>query len=486
MTNLRYPSMAGGAAIRAPGDADALDPANQSLADALRKSFSVLKLLMFILLVLYFLSGLFSVKPNEVGVRTRYGRIVANTDVQGAANLAASAVLQPGWHWSWPYPIERYTTVSTSERQIPVEFMFELTEAEKTGGIKGYRYDVLSPLRDDCLLTGDVNIIHASIILKYRINDDPDDNAVHYLQNIQPQPDPAAGPRSPEYLRYPEYQLLVSLVRNAVIEAAARGEALRIRGEGQQAFLEQVGERVCAELAEFKQRGTPLGIRVDPATGILGVKKGEIEPIMPPRQTQEVFDQVQSAGEQKAGAITKTTSEAQALLVNTAGPDYLKLSAAIDEEYRAMLALSAAESAAGGSAAGADIEQLRATVQLKREEAERLLTTVATGSVRAAIRNAEIVRDGIIKEAAGDYDRFLAVRPEYLRHPTIFVSRLLTETYAEALRSPKISKIILPEGLEWRITLPRTGRGPGPTKEEKEKAEQATRGTFSRPEPVMP
>src|SRR5512140_1479223 len=126
-------------------DPDALDPANQSLADALRKSFGVLKLLMFVLLILYFLSGLFSVSPSEVGVRTRCGRIVGETDTSGARG----AILGPGWHWSWPYPIERWTTVSTSEREIPLEFMFELSDAEKTGGIQGYRYDMLSPVRDD-------------------------------------------------------------------------------------------------------------------------------------------------------------------------------------------------------------------------------------------------------------------------------------------------------------------------------------------------
>lgn len=43
---------------------DELDPANQSLAEALRKSFRVLKLIMLVLVVLYFLSGWFSVKPN--------------------------------------------------------------------------------------------------------------------------------------------------------------------------------------------------------------------------------------------------------------------------------------------------------------------------------------------------------------------------------------------------------------------------------------
>jgi len=53
-----------------------LDPANQSLADALRMSFRILKLLMLVLVVLYFLSGWFSVKPGENGVILRFGRVL--------------------------------------------------------------------------------------------------------------------------------------------------------------------------------------------------------------------------------------------------------------------------------------------------------------------------------------------------------------------------------------------------------------------------
>ena len=466
-------------------DPDALDPANQSLADALRKSFGVLKLLMFVLVILYFLSGLFSVTPNEVGVRTRYGRIVMDE----GTNTSSGAILGPGWHWSWPYPFERYETVSTSERQIPIEFMFQLSDAERTGGISGYRYDVLSPLRDDYLITGDVNILHASLVVKYRVKGDesPDDNVIHYLKNVYPQlgPDAARAERE-DPRRYPEYSLMVNLVRDAVIDVAARGEALVIRGPGQQTFLSAVGTRVVAKLKEFKDGGMPLGITLDPETGILGTKKGDIEPIMPPRQTQEVFDQVQSAGEQKAAAVTKASSEAEALKVNTAGPDYDTLAMAIDAEYAAMIALSAAESAAEGRPDDAALQQLRADLQSKREQTERLLTEKSTGSVREIIRNAEIARDAIIKEAEGDYERFIAVRREYLRNPAIFLSRLLSETYAEAMKNPKISKIILPTDYkEWRISISRAGR-PVVESKDKKQGQPERRGLPNKPEPVLP
>ena len=53
-----------------------LDPAQQSLAEALRLSFGILKITMLALLVVYALSGTFSVGSNEVAVRLRFGDYV--------------------------------------------------------------------------------------------------------------------------------------------------------------------------------------------------------------------------------------------------------------------------------------------------------------------------------------------------------------------------------------------------------------------------
>ena len=106
---------------------DQLDPANQSLAEALRKSFRILKLLMLVLVVLYFLSGWFRVEPSDHGVILRFGWIVG----AGSGEKTASAVLDPGWYWSWPYPFERWETVSSNEREIPIEFLFHAALREK-------------------------------------------------------------------------------------------------------------------------------------------------------------------------------------------------------------------------------------------------------------------------------------------------------------------------------------------------------------------
>src|SRR5215468_8513217 len=97
-----------------PPPGDALDPANQSLADALRKSFAVLKALMLVLVVAYVLSGWFRVQPGEVGFVVRMGRVIG---------IGNDRVLKPGWHWSFPYPIDQVVTVATQqERTQTVSF----------------------------------------------------------------------------------------------------------------------------------------------------------------------------------------------------------------------------------------------------------------------------------------------------------------------------------------------------------------------------
>lgn len=433
-----------------------LDPANQSLADALRRSFGVLKLLMFVLVVLYFLSGWFSVEQHEVGLVTRYGRI------KGIGPTAEAAVLGPGWHWSWPYPFERWVKVATNERELPVEFLFQLSDEEKTGGIKGFRYDNLSPLRDDYLITGDVNILHASLIVKYKVVD-----PVAYLTNVHPMPAPWANVRSKEYMRQPEYSVLTRLARNAVIVTAAKGEALEIRGRGQDQFLVAVGNALTAELRELEARGESLGIALDPATGIIAPKAGgTIEAIMPPRQVQEVFDKVFAAQNDKSTAITNAQAAAQQRLRETAGPGFEEVAEVVDKEFELLLRLSEEQSKQSPDAA--EVSRLSAALKAERDLVDQALES-ASGEVQAILMDAQIRRDQFVKDAAGDYEQFIRLLPEYLRYPEIFVSRLRDETYSSALANKKIGKVFLPEpaagGRIW-LQIPRTSEAAGISEEE--------------------
>ena len=425
------------------------DPANQSLADALRRSFGILKLVMFVLVILYFFSGFFSVEQHEVGLVTRYGRIV------GVGSTLDSAVQGPGWHWSWPYPFERWVKVAVNERELPVNFLFQLSDEERTGGIKGFRYDNLSPMRDDYLITGDVNIIHASLIVKYRVVD-----PVAYLMNVHPMPAQGANARSEEYLRQPEYSILARLARNAVIETAAAGEALDIRGKGQDRFLVAVGRRLSEKLKDLESRGESLGIAIDADTGILAPKAGgTTEAIMPPRQVQEVFDKVFASQNEKSGAITKALASAQQRLRETAGPGFQEVADLVDAEFETLLRLSEEKSRNAPDAA--EVARLSAEVEKHAALVEAALDG-ASGEVQAIIKDAQIRRDQFVKEVAGDYDQFILLLPEYQRNPQIFMSRMRDETYSDALANKRVGKIFLPEpgagGRIW-LQIPRTSEG---------------------------
>lgn len=439
-----------------------LDPANQSLADALRRSFGVLKLLMFVLVILYFFSGFFSVEQHEVGLVTRYGRI------KGVGASLDSAVVGPGWHWSWPYPFERWVKVAVNERELPVEFLFLLTDEERTGGIKGFRYDDLSPMRDDYLITGDVNILHASLTVKYKVVD-----PVAYLMNVHPMPAPGANVRSPDYMQQPEFTVLTRLARNAVIETAAGGEALDIRGRGQDKFLVAVGHRLTEKLKELESRGESLGIAIDSNTGILAPKAGgTIEAIMPPRQVQEVFDKVFASQNEKSAAITNAQASAQQRLRETAGPEFQKVADAVDTEFEMLLRIS--EEKAKKSPDAAKIASLTSEVDKQGVIVEAALDD-ASGEVQGILKDAQIRRDRLVKDAAGDYDQFIRLLPEYLKYPEIFMSRMRDETYSSALADKRVGKIFLPEpaggGRIW-LQIPRTAEGANIEAEEKDKPKQ--------------
>jgi len=76
-----------------------VDSGSQALAEALRSSFAILKFLMVILVVVFFASGFFTVEQQERAVILRFGKPVRS---------GRDALLGPGLHWSFPYPIDEY------------------------------------------------------------------------------------------------------------------------------------------------------------------------------------------------------------------------------------------------------------------------------------------------------------------------------------------------------------------------------------------
>src|SRR5438552_2309261 len=166
-----------------PGPArGAEDASAQALSEALRSSFNIVKLLMGALLAAFILSGVFTVKPNQVAIKLRFGR---------ALGVGAGQLLRPGLHWKLPYPIDDlvYVPVGESHTVTSTAGWYAQTPEEAAAGQKPQALGMLRPGVDGYTLAGDGDILHAKTTLSYRISDPVSYmfnfvNATNLLQHI--------------------------------------------------------------------------------------------------------------------------------------------------------------------------------------------------------------------------------------------------------------------------------------------------------------
>src|ERR1039458_6135974 len=80
-----------------------MDAGSQALAEALHSSFAIVKVVMFALFAVFLCSGFFKVEPDQRAIILRFGKPVGEGE---------KALLGPGLHWSFPYPIDEIEKVS--------------------------------------------------------------------------------------------------------------------------------------------------------------------------------------------------------------------------------------------------------------------------------------------------------------------------------------------------------------------------------------
>ncbi|GGE42575.1 protease modulator HflK [Agaricicola taiwanensis] len=117
-------------------------------------------LLIPVVLVLWGLSGLYTVQPSEQGVVLRFGKFHRTTP--------------PGLNYHLPYPIETVLTPNVTEnRRIDVGVRITDTNTNRTVGLR--------PVQEESLmLTGDENIVDVSFSVFWVVGD-----AADYLFNVQ-------------------------------------------------------------------------------------------------------------------------------------------------------------------------------------------------------------------------------------------------------------------------------------------------------------
>ncbi len=148
----------------APGPAATEEAGAQALAGALRSSFNLIKLVMVILVGAFLASGLFTVKPNQVAVKLRFGKPVG---------VGRDQLLQPGLHWKLPSPIDEvvYIAVGETHTLTSTAGWYALTPEEEAAGQTPTALPYLRPGVDGYTMAGDGNIIHVRATMSYRISD---------------------------------------------------------------------------------------------------------------------------------------------------------------------------------------------------------------------------------------------------------------------------------------------------------------------------
>jgi modulator of FtsH protease HflK len=144
-----------------------VDAGSQALSEALRSSFAIIRVVMIVLIVVFFASGFFTVGPSQRAIILRFGKPLGEGE---------SALLGPGkLHWSFPFPIDEVVKVNiTGIQQVESAVgWYPQTAAERLAGIEppSMAGTPMQPGVDGYVLTADNNIIHTRATLRYRIND---------------------------------------------------------------------------------------------------------------------------------------------------------------------------------------------------------------------------------------------------------------------------------------------------------------------------
>lgn len=252
----------------APAPVTPDDAGSQALAEALRSSFAIVKIVMVVMVLAFLGSGFFQVGPQEKAVILHLGR----------APEGPKALLGPGLHWSYPYPIDEVIKIPITEIQkvtSNIGWYFTTPTQEPPPGAS------LNPAIDGYVITADRNIIHTRATLYYHI-----ENPTRAVFGF-------SSGTNLNYSLAGVSNAVQNALDNALIYTAAHFKVDDVLLMHVNDFRDDVLQRVN-ELVDREQLG-------------IGIDNCEIESI-PPRQLQEVFAQVTTARENRIKALQDAVS----------------------------------------------------------------------------------------------------------------------------------------------------------------------------------
>jgi membrane protease subunit HflK len=273
------------------------DAGSAALSEALRSSFAIVKIIMVILVVVFFASGFFTVSSQERAIILRFGRAVGSGQQQ---------LLGPGAHWKFPYPIDEAVRIPYSEFQTvrSTTGWYATTpemEANKSEPPPG---STLNPAAEGYTLTGDGNIIHVRATLRYKINK-PLNYALDFVNASN---------------------LVQNALNNALFHASARFTVDQALTSEQARFKEKITERVQQVVDQHA-----LGITVEQV---------EVQAIAP-RYVNPAFESVLAADVERRQSNEVAQAYSSRILSTALGESNAVVNAGLSDRARLVEAVAA-------------------------------------------------------------------------------------------------------------------------------------------------
>jgi membrane protease subunit HflK len=391
-----------------PTPPDELDAAGRSLSDALRISFSILKVIMIVLVVGFLASGFRTVESGERGLVLRFGRIHKTVD--------------PGWVWVFPYPIDELIRVPVGRKiNLRVKsFWYKETREDILGPgtiPRNYVPETLDPLQEGYCLTrsegyspqagavadlgslapeqsdgSDYSIVHTWWEIDYQIQ-----SADEFFKNVYvPQVNP--GQVYFDVMTQGVTPLLRSVVDDAVVNTMVHytiDEAL----QSTQGIPDTV-----RQLMQQKLDSMDSGIYVTSARLV----KAEW-----PKQVDQAFQESVTASQKSQGAIMDARTYAENTLNEAAGRVAAQL-------YDALVDVSATP-----------------------EQREQLWSQVA-GQARDRTAQAQAYKTKVVESAKANADYLMKLLPEYRKRPELVAQGIYLSVLEDVLAHADEKFIVQP------------------------------------------
>lgn len=406
--------------LNARNDSDSpamMDPANQSLADALKITYRLVQLAMLVLGALYLFSGFQSVRENEQGIRLLFGR-------------KDGPQVDPGFRFSYPAPMGEMVKVNTAPVQVELlrptgkqtgritadsmDFWVYLSDdkARETPTSQLPKTASLNPEREGSVLTSDGNIAHTKWSFSY--TRDPS-QVEKFAQNVLPED---------------ERNIVIAAVKRGIVHAIAQTtiDDLLKQGPGEGSVAGVAKENAQAVLDRLN-----TGIRLDQL---------KLEDKIPPMNVADNFAGVQTAESKSSAEREKARSEGNLTLNAMAGAAAPALMGLITDYELAVEKNDDAGKLKVLAAIDGVLEGREVEVGDKKFAANLI-----SGQVTTMLSDARQYRSSIVNQRRSDLSIFNAKLGQFKTSPLVMIHREWVDSFSAFLDRDSVQILFAPPGL---------------------------------------